>query len=120
MARPFTRFAVTRFVNREAVLEALQKCASQLIREVPGVELRLFGSYAGGIPTPRSDVDIAVLVPDSLVASSNRIKELAESIFLQAPVPVEVFVVTRSAVARGRQTDKSLAGTIARTGIPLV
>jgi predicted nucleotidyltransferase len=120
MPKPFTNFAVTRFVNREAVLKTLKECARRVTEEIPGVEVRLFGSYAGGTPTPRSDADIAVVVPDGFPLPFTRVRDLAETIFLQAPVPVEVFVVTRAALTEGRENGKSLAKTIARTSMPLV
>jgi predicted nucleotidyltransferase len=119
MPKPFTTFAVTRFVNRDVVLSRLKDCARRLAEEIPGAEVRLFGSYAVGTPTPKSDADIAVVVPDDCLVPPARAKDLAETVFLEAPVPVEIFVLTRTALAAGRKTGVSLAGTVARTGISL-
>jgi hypothetical protein len=47
------------------------------------------------------------------------VKDLAETVFLEVPVPVEIFVLTRTALTAGRKTGVSLAGTVARTGISL-
>ena len=119
MPKPFTTFVTTRFVNREAVVAALEKCARRLAEEFPAAEVRLFGSYASGTPTPRSDADIAVIVPDDLPVPVGRVKDAAENIFLDAPIPVEVFVLTRSAFAQGQASGRGLAGAVARDGIPL-
>ncbi len=120
MPKPFITFAATRFVNREVVLASLTECARRLAEEISDVQVLLFGSYATGTPTPRSDADIAVVVPDDVLVPFARVKDLAQTVFLEAPVPVEVFVLTRTALAEGKETGAFLAGTISRTGIPLV
>ena len=80
----------------------------------------LFGSFAAGRPTPRSDADIALIVEDS--ADENLpayAKDVATTIFLDAPIPVELFVLTRERFEEGRKTGRGLAGAIAREGILL-
>lgn len=91
----------------------------------PGVTVYLFGSFATGAPTPRSDADIAVII-DSLEDSgspSNRnpgyVQDVATTVFLDAPVPTEVFVLSRAQIQEGLQTGRGVAGVVARDGILL-
>ena len=125
MQKPFTTFAVTRFVDRETVLDSLRERAKRLKAAVPEAAVYLFGSFATGTPTPRSDADIAVII-DSLEDSdspSNRnpgyVQDVATAVFLDAPVPTEIFVLSRAQIQEGRQTGRGVAGVVARDGILL-
>src|SRR6266540_617425 len=63
--RHFTSFAASRFVNREAVLQALRQAASRAGLECSSVRaIHLFGSYADGTPTPHSDADVLVVADE--------------------------------------------------------
>lgn len=122
MQRPFVSLSVTRFVNRERVIELLRQCARQLVASIPDTRVYLFGSYATGQPTPRSDADVAVVIRGPLPSSPAypaEVERLARDIFLQAPVPVDLFVFTEAEFREGEQTGKGVAGAAARHGIPL-
>lgn len=119
MPKPFITFAVTRFVERPAVIESLRECARTLKERIPSAEVCLFGSYAAGTPTPRSDADIAIIIPDDHPFSHGVVKEAAETAFLAAPVPAEVFVLSRSAFEEGRKQGRGLAGAVAKNGLSL-
>ncbi|MEB3325776.1 MAG: nucleotidyltransferase domain-containing protein [Cyanobacteriota bacterium] len=49
----------------------LQQMAADIHREIPGAEVRLFGSYARGKATADSDVDLMIIVPDAWYATHN-------------------------------------------------
>lgn len=120
MQRPFTTFATTRFLNRQAVIEALKECAYRLKAILPEVSVYLFGSFAAGRPTPRSDADIAVIVEESADdALLARVRDTATMIFLSAPVPVEIFVLSKLMFEQGSRTKRGVAGAVAHQGILL-
>ena len=94
MRSPFTIFATSMFIDREAVVEELRRAAKKLQKEHPEVrEIYCFGSFAGGIPTPRSDADILVIVGPSDRPVHQRGTFFVDY-FLDVSVPVDLFVST--------------------------
>jgi predicted nucleotidyltransferase len=93
MDEVFTTFATSRFVEGERVIRRLRECALRLIEEHEDVmAVHLFGSFAAGSATPRSDADIVIEIekkhPDVI--------DIARRIFEKSPVAVELFFLTRS------------------------
>ncbi len=120
MRKPFTTYASSRFVDPEAVREALRACAERLLERRPEVEaVHLFGSFASGRATPRSDADILVEIEDRSASLQDDIRTEAAGLFLEAPVPVDLFVMTSAALAENRRQGRGIAGAVAREGVPL-
>ncbi len=116
----FTYFASSRFVQREVVLEALRRCAERLRAESPAVvAVYLFGSFATGTATPRSDADIVVEIGEENSSLRDAIWEQAIGIFAEAPVPAEVFVKSTRELEEGRRTGRGIPGALAREGLRL-
>ncbi len=116
----FTYFASSRFMRREAVLEALRRCAERLRTECPAVvAIYLFGSFATGTATPRSDADLVVEIAEEDPALREAVREQAIAIFAEAPVPAEVFVKSTREMEEGRRTGRGIAGAVAREGLRL-
>ncbi|MDA2936746.1 nucleotidyltransferase domain-containing protein [Acidobacteria bacterium AH-259-A15] len=112
----FTTFASSRFVDREAVVNFLRRCARRLKSEENQVEaVHLFGSFASGTATPRSDADIVVEIADEAEDLKDQIENSARYIFLEAPVPVDLFVMTFTRLAKGG----GVATLASRQGIQL-
>ena len=66
------------------------------------VEVILFGSLAAGIPTPRSDADLLVILSASPHARPReRIPALLEALG-PIPCPVDLFALTKEEVDRSR------------------
>ena len=81
-------------MDREVVVEQLRRAAKRLREEHPEVRaVYCFGSFAGGIPTPRSDADILVMVGSSDGPVHQRGAFFADY-FLDVSVPVDLFVST--------------------------
>jgi predicted nucleotidyltransferase len=76
----------------------------------------LFGSFATGRATPRSDADIVVAIAPGDLASRRQVHDAARTLFLEAPVPVDLFVVSSAYMA----TDRGVAGAVQREGLQLV
>lgn len=113
----FTTFASSRFVDREAVVEALRAVAQRLKKQHTEIRaIHLFGSFATGTATPRSDADVVVEITyGSEAALRERVAAAARSVFLEAPVPVEVFILDSERM----QEERGGAGAVAREGVRL-
>jgi len=120
MPEVFTTFASSRFVDRGAVIAALHECAERLKAQEPeAIAVYLFGSFAGGTATPHSDADVVVEVASEEPALRERVWQAAFTAFLDAPVPVDLFVLSSAQLAEGMHTQKGVAGTVAREGVRL-
>ena len=49
----------------------LQQMAAEIHQEIPGAEVRLFGSHARGEATADSDVDLMIIATDAWCATHN-------------------------------------------------
>lgn len=116
MRSVFTTFASSRFVDQTAVVEALRKCTQELKeRCTEVVAVYLFGSFATGTATPRSDADVVVEVRDADSSLQQQVWGTAMTVFLGAPVPVDLFVVSSAELAEGR----GVSGRVAQEGMRL-
>ncbi|NJL50153.1 MAG: nucleotidyltransferase domain-containing protein [Leptolyngbyaceae cyanobacterium SM2_5_2] len=52
--------------------ELIQEITQRLVKTFQPEQIILFGSHAWGVPTPNSDVDLMVIVPDSDCSSYQR------------------------------------------------
>jgi hypothetical protein len=78
MQNAVTTFAGSRFVDREAVVVALRECTERLKRcQAEVVAVYLFGSFATGSATPRSDIDGAVGVSGAEKALRQAVRQAA-------------------------------------------
>ncbi len=112
----FTTLQSSRFLDQEAAVAALRTCAKRLKTTCDAVvAVHLFGSFAAGTATPRSDADVVVEVPDDRAARKDEIHDAASRLFLDAPVPVDLFV--RSSAELSLQ--RGIAGAVAQEGVRL-
>jgi predicted nucleotidyltransferase len=116
MRSVFTTLVSSRFVDREAVVEALRRLAQRLLAQHDAIAaIHLFGSFATGTATPRSDADILVELASDDPVLREHLMEAAQSVFLEAPVPVEVFALASMRLKEAR----GVAGAVAREGVRL-
>jgi predicted nucleotidyltransferase len=117
MHKVFTTYASSRFIDQNLVVEALRGCAQQLkVQYADVVAVHLFGSFAARTATPRSDADIIVEVSKADLSLRRQVHEAAMDIFLEAPVPIDLFVLSSAEVDKGR----GVAGRLAREGVRLL
>lgn len=78
------------------MLAASRRLASEFLLIVPELqEIGLFGSLAAGIPTPRSDLDLYLLLPEGVSKERREALEAkAREIFAPVGLPVDVWVLT--------------------------
>jgi predicted nucleotidyltransferase len=92
----------------------LKKAARLLKTRCPAVEaVYLFGSFASGIPTPKSDADLLVVAEEK---DSDAIREIIYS----APVPIDLFVVSPNAFSHNVKAGKGIAALAVRKGVKLL
>lgn len=91
----------------------------QIISKTLDIEkIYLFGSYAYGMPTPDSDYDLCVVIPDNSIRPSEAVKLIRRALFPAQTIPLDV-IAYRSSVFRQRQEAASLERKIAREGVLL-
>jgi len=109
------------YLDRTDRLEALRRAAIVARQRAPAInEIILFGSLASGIPTPRSDADILIIVESSLHENPrDRIPEMLQALS-PLPCPVDLFVLTREEFDRYRSEGSPLLRVAAKDGIQLL
>lgn len=96
MPNVYTTFATSRFIDREAVVERLRRCAAELRCRHKEVEkVYLFGSFAKGTATPRSDADVALQASVTTNEKRHQLLDSARQVFSKAPVPVDIHLIDR-------------------------
>ena len=90
---------------KASVSEAqLQQMANEILQEIPGAEVRLFGSHARGEPRPDSDVDLMIIVTDEWYAQHNwfQVLGLLWRRLAHHRVPIDLLLYPRSKVEERR------------------
>jgi predicted nucleotidyltransferase len=89
------------YLDRERRIEELRASACRLADKMPGTRrVVLFGSLVAGIPTPRSDADLLVVVDTSVHREPrDRVPEVLQAL-RPLPCPVDVFVLTGQELER--------------------
>jgi predicted nucleotidyltransferase len=89
------------YLDRERRIEELRAGARRAAARMPGVQrVLLFGSLVRGIPTPRSDADLLVVVAESEHREPrDRLPEVLRAL-MPLSCPVDLFVLTAQELKR--------------------
>ena len=80
----------------------------------------LFGSLAAGIPTPRSDSDILVIVDGTERGEGrDRLPDVLRAMS-PLPCPVDLFILTQDEVERARREAATLVREALANGVDLL
>lgn len=91
----------------------------QVIDQTVDVEkIYLFGSFAYGTPTPNSDYDLCVVIPDGSLRPTEAIKQIRRALCPVQTMPLDIIVYRASAFLQ-RQEYASLERKIVREGVLL-
>ena len=84
--------------------QRLQQMAAEIQLQIPGAEVRLFGSRARGEATPDSDIDLLITVSDDWLAAHDRLQVLASlwRSLAHHRIPVDLLLYSQSQVAQKR------------------
>ena len=82
----------------------LQQMAAEIHQEIPGAEVRLFGSHARGEARADSDVDLMIIVTDAWYATHNWFETLGLlwRKLAHHRVPIDLLLYPRSKVEERR------------------
>lgn len=98
--------------------EKLRQICSVIHETVDAEKIYLFGSYAYGAPTPSSDFDLCVVIPDGTLRPADAIRHIRRALYPVQDMPLDV-IVYRSTDFRERQQSASLERKISREGVLL-
>ncbi len=94
MQKKLSNSVKIKYLNGEAVIEQLKRCAVNLKRSNPNVlGVILFGSLVHGDYGPRSDADLLIILASDERRRIDRIPEFLHS-FSEVIIPVDVFPLT--------------------------
>jgi predicted nucleotidyltransferase len=99
----------------ENLSERINTIKESILKNVPAKYIYLFGSYAYGKPTDKSDIDIYIVIPDSITS----ITEVYTKIMVDLSIKKIFFVdllLNRESVFNIRRTENILEETICQKG----
>jgi DNA polymerase sigma len=110
----YTIFAVSRFLNPEPVINELKTAVRKLKRRHPDIQaVYLFGSYASGIPGPKSDADLIIVTEEGSI-------EDIQTTLLQVSVPVDLYLLKPAVFQQKAASGTGIAAVAVRSGIKLL
>ena len=90
-----------------------------VLKTVPVEAIYLFGSYAYGNPTKNSDLDIYVVIPDSIEKNPLIVNaEILNNLYKKVKTPFDL-LVGKSSTFNERKNGPTLQKTIAKRGVLL-
>ena len=89
-----------------------------ILQTVPAEAIYLFGSYAYGLPTEESDLDIYVVVPDDTTDISELYGDIQGLLWKKKTVPLDL-LMGKSSVFNRRKNGPTLERVIAQKGMML-
>jgi len=104
----------------EAIARELELIKEGVLQVVPDTEaIYLFGSYAYGEPNKDSDLDIYVVVPDSVKENPLDVgADIRLNLWKKSRLPLDILVGTSSTFNR-RKTGATIQRTVADRGVRL-
>jgi predicted nucleotidyltransferase len=103
----------------QMVQRELDIIKESVLNTVPAEAIYLFGSYAYGTPHADSDLDIYVVVPDTITVNPLDISaDIMTKLYKKIKLPLDL-LVGKSSVFRERKEAPTLQKTIARQGVLL-
>ena len=109
------------YLDREGRIEELRVAASRAATRLPTVRrVILFGSLVAGIPTPRSDADLLVVLSESEHRQPrDRVPEVLRAL-TPLPCPVDLFVLTSEEFDRYSREEQPLVREARKHGRDLL
>ena len=99
----------------ENFTESINIIRESILKNVPAKYIYLFGSYAYGKLTDKSDIDVYIVIPDSITS----ISEIYTKIMVDLSIKKIFFVdllLNRESVFNIRKTENILEETICQKG----
>jgi predicted nucleotidyltransferase len=99
----------------ENLAEKISLIKESILKNVPAKYIYLFGSYAYGKPTDKSDIDIYIVIPDNTVS----ISEIYTKIMVDLSIKKIFFVdllLSRESIFNIRKNENILEETVFQKG----
>jgi len=103
----------------EEVDSLIKSFAEELKKEIPVQKIYLFGSYAWGIPTKESDIDILILLSESIEPKARRAATAYKALRDFTDFPIDILVRTSEEFVPYSKVAATLHYKIANQGIVL-
>jgi predicted nucleotidyltransferase len=108
-------FASINNINMKKMIDEIEDIKESILKFVPAKSIYLFGSYAYGTPTDKSDIDIYTVIPDGI----NNLTELYAKIIVDLSYKkiylIDLFLNNESTFNK-RKTENRLENTIYQKG----
>ena len=104
-----------------SIEQRITEMAAHIHREIPGSEVRLFGSRARGTPGPDSDIDLLITAPDDWIEHHHRFHVLGDlwGQLAQADVSLDLLLYSHSECEERRHWLSHVIGRAYREGVLL-
>ena len=99
----------------ENLSERINTIKESILKNVPAKYIYLFGSYAYGKPTDKSDIDVYIVLPDSITGTSEIYTKIMVDLSIQKIFFVDL-LLNRESVFNIRKTENILEETICKKG----
>ena len=121
MPRKSSSSAGAVYLERERRIEELRVAASRAATRLPTLRrVILFGSLVAGIPTPRSDADLLVVLSESHHRQlRDRVPDVLSAL-MPLPCPVDLFVLTSEEFDRYSREGQPLVREVRQHGRDLL
>ncbi len=97
------------------ITERINIIKESILKNVPAKYIYLFGSYAYGTPTDKSDIDIYTVIPDSYVNTMDIYTKIMVDLSMKKIFFVDL-LLNRESVFNTRKTENILEETICQKG----
>lgn len=89
-----------------------------ILDTVEADEIYLFGSYAYGIPTEDSDLDIYIVIPDGGIRPIEAMQMIGSAIYDKQKKPIDI-LVSKASDFQKRKLLPTIERTVVRDGVML-
>jgi len=97
------------------LLNKIETIKESILKNVPAKSIYLFGSHAYGVPTEKSDIDIYLVVPDSVKNHSEIYGKILFDLSLKKIYYIDL-LISRESVFNERKTTFNLEEIVSQKG----
>ncbi len=100
----------------ENINEYIQTLKNAIVEKINPQRVILFGSYAYGNPTPKSDIDILIILKESPLPRNERAGQLYSQLKEYSKYPKDLVVYTEEEVKKWEAVRQAFITTVIKKG----
>jgi predicted nucleotidyltransferase len=104
-------------MNPQTISE-LEQIKQIILKTVKADSIYLFGSHAYGTPTPDSDFDLYVVIPDDSIRPIEAMQVIGGALYKEQKKSIDI-LVSRTSDFQQRKLLPTIERTVARNGVRL-